>query len=159
MFASLDNLLEVLQLLLLVKVRKLIEHFVALLWKEISVVMESLTSDSSSQFKVLLLHSDSAGMDGAQVGIFEEADKVHLSSFLDSQESLGLESDLDVNTLCDGSHKTLEGCSQEEEVGALLVSLDLSDSDGAWPEADLPLLLDASLSWSSFLLGSGFACL
>lgn len=57
--AANDNLLELLELLLLVVVGKLIEHFVSGLGLEVTVVVESLATDSASQLQVLLHHGHS----------------------------------------------------------------------------------------------------
>ncbi len=55
MLDSLNESLKVLHLFLLVKVWKLVEDLISGLWHVISVIVESLTSDSSGQLKVLLL--------------------------------------------------------------------------------------------------------
>ena len=62
-----NNLSEVVHLLLLVVVGKLIEDLIPILGLHVSVVLESLSTNSSSQFHVLFHHSDSVCVDGAQV--------------------------------------------------------------------------------------------
>ena len=46
----------------------------------------SLASDSSGELHVLGHDGDSLGVDGAQVGVFEEADQVGLGGFLESED-------------------------------------------------------------------------
>ena len=48
--------------------------------------LESFSSDSSSEGKILGHDSDSLSMDGAEIGIFEESDKIGFSSLLESQD-------------------------------------------------------------------------
>ena len=146
----LDDSLELLHTLLLVSVGKLVEDLVTSLSLLISVVKGSLASDSSGQDEVLLHDGHSVGMDSAQVGVLEETNQVCFSCFLDSKQSLGLESDVRVNGFTDGSHESLEWSFLDEHVGGLLVSLDLSEGDCSWSES---LLLHASLSRSGLLLG------
>ena len=149
-----DDLSEVSHVLLLVVVGQLVEDLISLLGLEISVVLEPLTADSSGELHVLLHDRDSVGMDGAEVGVLEESDKVHLSSFLDGEQSLGLESELSVDALTDGSHKALEGSLEEKQVSTLLVPLDLSESDSAWLEASVVGSLDSAFCRGSLLLGN-----
>ena len=59
-------------------VGQLKEDFVAGLWLEISVVDVSVSTDSSGQVHVLLHDSHSVGMDGAKVGVLEDAHDVGL---------------------------------------------------------------------------------
>ena len=54
-----DDLLELLELVLLVVVGELIEHLVAGLGLEVTVVVESLSADSAGELQVLLHHGHS----------------------------------------------------------------------------------------------------
>lgn len=47
---------------------------------------EPVTADSLGELKVSGHDGDSLGMDGTEVGVFEEGDEVGLSSFLKSQD-------------------------------------------------------------------------
>jgi len=53
---------------------------------------ESVSSDSLGELEVTGHDGNSLGVDGAQVGVFEEWDEVSLSSFLEGQNSGALES-------------------------------------------------------------------
>ena len=54
-------------------IRQLQEDFIAGLWLEVSVVDVSVSTDSSCEVHVLLLHGDALGMDGAKVGVLEDS--------------------------------------------------------------------------------------
>jgi hypothetical protein len=51
----------------------------------------ALSPQTTSELEILWLDGDTLSMDGSQVGIFEQRDKVSLSSFLESHNSRGLE--------------------------------------------------------------------
>ena len=108
------------------------------------------------------------GVDGTQVGVLEKANKVSFGGFLKGQDGGSLESKIGLEVLGDLTNKTLEGQLADEKVGGLLVTTDLTKSDGSW--AVTVGLLDTSgsggrltsclggelLSWS--LSSSGFTC-
>ena len=121
-----DDFLELLVLLLLIVVRKLVENFFSSLGLEITVIVESLSSDSSGEVHILLHDGNSGSVNCAEVSIFEETSEVALSSFLKGDKSLGLEAELSIDTVADSTDESLEGSSQEHERSGLLVSLDLS---------------------------------
>ena len=111
---------------------------------------------------------DTLGVDGTQVGVLEKANKVSFGGFLKGQDGRSLESKVGLEVLGDLTNKTLEGQLADEKVGGLLVTTDLTKSDGSW--AVTVGLLDTSggggrltsclggelLSWS--LSSSGFTC-
>ena len=68
-------------------------------------------------------------MDGAQVGVLEESNKVSLSSFLEGKNSGTLESKVSLEILGDLTNKSLEGELSDQELGGLLVSSDFTKSD------------------------------
>lgn len=123
----------------------------------------AFSSDSSSELHVLLFNSHSLSVDATQVSVLEDAHQVGLGGFLKSQEGLSLASKGVIELHADGSHDSLEGGSWQEEVGGLLVSLDLSESNGTWLESILSLFtvvgllggswLNSALGWTG-LLGS-----
>ena len=110
-------------------------------------------------------------MDGAEVGVLEEADHVSLSGLLESEDGGRLESKVGLEVRGDLSNESLEWELSNEELGGLLVLSDHSEGDGSWSES-VGLLdtrdwdgglggLDDHLSWglgagslSSGLLGS-----
>lgn len=75
---------------------------------------------------------DSLGVDGAEVGVFEEGDEVSLSSLLEGKDGGGLESEVRLELLGNLSDESLERKLSDEELSGLLVSSDLSESDCSW---------------------------
>ena len=70
-------------------------------------------------------------MDGAKVGVLEEANEVSLSSLLKSEDSGSLEPKVGLEVLGDLADEALEGELPDEELGGLLVLADLTESDGS----------------------------
>jgi len=91
------------------------------------------------------------GVDGAQVGVLKETNKVGFGSLLQGKDRSGLESKVRLEILGDLTDKTLERSLADQQVGRLLVLSDLtkSDSTGAVSVG----LLDTSGSWGG-LAGS-----
>ena len=77
--------------------------------------------------------SDTLGVDGAQVGVLKESDKVGLAGLLEGHDSRGLETQVSLEVLGNLSDEALEGQFADEELGALLVTPDLSQGDSSWP--------------------------
>jgi len=77
---------------------------------------KSVTSDSFGQLKVSGHDCDSFGMNGTQVGIFEERDEVSFSSFLKGQDSRRLESKFLFPFVSDLSDHSLEGEFSNEKI-------------------------------------------
>lgn len=59
---------------------------------------------------------NSLGVDGAQIGVFEESDEVCLGSLLKSEHSLGLESDVILDLSGEVFNDSLEWQLPDEEV-------------------------------------------
>lgn len=173
--------LELLHFSLFVEVRKLIEGLVSLLESIIvSVVLESLSSDSSGELNVLLLDGDTVSMDAAQDSVLKETDDVGLSGFLASNEGIRVESQVRVVAVCDITDNSLEGKSGQNKFDTSLIFLDFSDGNSSRLELHFSLffftilshlhvlrevtflvrllvLLSESLLVRSLLLSSGFA--
>ena len=71
-------------------------------------------------------------MDSAQVGVFEERDKVSFDRLLESTDGGRLESQVRLEILCNFTNQTLEWELSDEELGRLLVTTDFTESDGSW---------------------------
>ena len=69
-------------------------------------------------------------MDGAQVGILKEGNKVGLGGFLEGQNGGTLESEVALEVLGNLPDQTLEGKLADQEIGRLLVAADLTESHG-----------------------------
>ena len=131
-----------------VEVGELVEASVILVTL-VSVVHVVVTSDPSGQQHVVLHESHSLCVEGTQIRVFEDSREVRFGGLLQSDESLGLETEIMVDVVADGADESLERCSRQHEIGGLLVFFDLSKSDSSWL---VPPLLEATLCWSSFLL-------
>ena len=92
-------------------------------------------SDSSSQSHVLGHDGDTLGVDGAEVGVLEETDKVSLRGLLEGHDGGGLEAEVGLEGLGEFADESLEGELSDEKLGRLLVSSDLSESDGSRSES------------------------
>jgi hypothetical protein len=60
-------------------------------------VVVGITSDSPGKYHVLFHYRGSVCMNGTQVGVLEDADEVGFRRLLESDESVGLETEVVVN--------------------------------------------------------------
>ena len=74
-------------------------------------------------------------MDGAEVGVLEEAHEVGLGGLLQRRDGGALEAEVGLEVLRDLPHQALEGQLADEQLRALLVLADLPERDGARPVA------------------------
>ena len=71
--------------------------------------LRSFSADSAGQLNILWHDSDALGVNGAQVGIFKQTNKVGFACFLKSHDSRALETQVGLEILSDFTHKPLEG--------------------------------------------------
>ena len=95
----------------------------------------ALTTDSAGELHVLGHNGDSLGVDGAKVGVLEKTDHVSLRGFLEGKNGRGLETELVSVLRSDLTDESLEGELADEELGGLLETSDLSESDGTGSES------------------------
>jgi len=112
----------------------------------------ALTAEAACEGEVLGLNSDTLSVDSSQVGVFEEGDEIGLASLLKGEDGRGLEPKIRLEVLSNFTNKTLERELADEEIRALLVFADFTESDGTGPEA--MRLLDTTRGDRSGLLGS-----
>ena len=93
----------------------------------------SLSADSAGQLNVLGHDGDALGVDGAQIGVFKQTNKVSLASFLKSHHSGALETQIGLEILSDFPHKTLEGQLTDQQLSGFLVTTDLTKGDCTGP--------------------------
>ena len=105
----------------------------------------TFTTDTSGQLDVFWHDGDTLGVDGAQVGVFEQSDQVGFTGFLQSHDSWALEPQVGLEILGDLSHETLEWQFPDEELGALLVSPDFTKGDCSRPVS--VWFLDSTGGW------------
>jgi hypothetical protein len=92
-------------------------------------------------------------VNGTQVGIFEERDEVSLNGFLEGANSRALESEVALEVLSNLTNETLEGELSNQELSALLVPTDFTESDGSW--LITMWLLDTTSRWVGLASGLG----
>jgi len=72
-------------------------------------------------------------VDGAQVGVLEQTNQVGLACFLERANGCTLESEIGFEVLSNFSDQPLEWQFADEKLSRLLVTTDLSESDGTGP--------------------------
>jgi hypothetical protein len=97
--------------------------------KSLSNNLRTLSTDTAGKLNILRHDGHTLGVNGAEVGVFEQANKVCLRSFLQSQNSRALETKIGLEVLSDLTNKALEWQLADEELSALLVTTDLAKSD------------------------------
>ena len=90
----------------------------------------ALATEAAGKLDVLGLDGDTLGVDGAQVGVLKETNKVSLRRLLESHDSGRLETEISLEVLGNFTDKTLEGELADEQLSRLLVATDLTESDG-----------------------------
>ena len=95
------------------------------------LVLGPLATNTASKLDVLWHDSHSLGVNGSQVGVLKESDKIGLSSLLKSQHSAGLEAQVGLEVLSDFANKPLERQLADEQLCRLLVLANLAQGDGS----------------------------
>ena len=90
----------------------------------------ALATDAARELDVLGHDGHTLGVDGAEVGVLEEADEVSLGGLLEGEDGGGLEAEVGLEVLGDLADEALEGELADEELGGLLVLADLAERDG-----------------------------
>ena len=90
----------------------------------------TFSTDTASKLDVLGHDGDTLGVDGAQVGVLEQTDEVRLRGLLESHHGAALESEISLEILGDFTNQALERKLADEKLGTLLVTTDLTQSDG-----------------------------
>jgi hypothetical protein len=107
----------------------------------------ALATDATGQLDVLGHDGDALGVDGAQVGVLEQADEVGLAGLLQGHDGRALEAQVRLEVLRNLAHETLEGQLADEQLRALLVATDLAQGDRARP---VPVrLLHSACGWGA----------
>merc|ERR1712166_824985 len=95
----------------------------------------SLSTDSAGELHVLGHDGNSLGVDGAEVGVFEETDHVGFGGILEGEDGRRLESEVVLEVSGDVTDKSLEGEFADEELSGLLEFSDFSEGDGSGTES------------------------
>ena len=91
--------------------------------------LRALATDAAGELDVLRHDGDTLGVDGAKVGVFEQADKVCLGCLLEGEDSGALEAKVGLEVLGDFTDQALEWQLADEEFRALLVATDFAEGD------------------------------
>ena len=110
--------------------------------------LSTFSADSSCQLDVFWHDGDPLGVDGTQVGVFEEADEVSFRGFLKGSYCCALETQVGLEVLGDLTDQTLEWELSDEKFSGFLVSSDLSESDGS--RSVSMRFLHSSCGWGAF---------
>jgi len=94
------------------------------------IYLRALATETAGELDILALDGDTLGVNGAQVGVLEERNKVGLNGLLKSADGGGLEAQVGLEVLSDFTDETLEGELADQQLGRLLVATDLTESDG-----------------------------
>ena len=94
--------------------------------------LRALATETAGELDVFALDGDTLGVDGTQVGIFEQADEVGFDGLLESTDGGRLESKVGFEVLGDFTDETLEGELSDQELGRFLVSTNFTESDGTY---------------------------
>ena len=111
----------------------------------------TLTANATGELYILWHNGDTLGVDGAKVCVLEEANEVSLGGLLKSHDGRGLEAEIGLEVLGDLAHQALEGELPDEQLGALLVTSDLTKGNSSRPVT--VGLLDSSSSRSRLASG------
>jgi len=95
--------------------------------------LSTLSTDAAGELDVLGHDGDTLGVDGAQVGVLEKTNQVGLAGLLQGKDGGALEAEIGLEVLSNLTYETLEWQFPDEKLGALLVTSDLTESDGSGP--------------------------
>ncbi|PAV84150.1 hypothetical protein WR25_11356 [Diploscapter pachys] len=75
----------------------------------------AFASDPSGELDVLGHDGDTLGVDGAQIGVLEQADQVGFGSLMQGEHCRRLEAEIRLEVLCDFTNETLKFTELEGE--------------------------------------------
>ena len=87
-----------------------------------------LATDPAGQLHILGHDCDPLGMDGTQVGVLKQSNKVGLAGLLQSLYRRGLETNRGEEGLCNLPHQPLEWQLPDQKLSGFLVTFNLSQS-------------------------------
>jgi len=93
--------------------------------------LRAFSTDTAGQLDILRHDGNTLGVDSTQVSVLEKTDEVGFGGFLEGQDGRSLESKITLEVLGDLTNETLERKLSDEEIGTLLVTTDLTKSDGS----------------------------
>jgi hypothetical protein len=103
--------------------------------------LRPLAADPAGELDVLGHDGDALGVDGAKVGVLEEANKVGLRGLLEGSDGGSLEPEVSLELLGELADEALEGELADQKLSGLLVATDLTESHGTGAVPDLGIEL------------------
>lgn len=100
--------------------------------------------------KIKLTDGNTLGVNGAQVGILEERDKVSLNGLLKSTDGRRLKAKIRFEILGDFTNQALEGKLADQELRRLLVTTDFTKSNSSF-QPRVSVLLRSLTKESAYL--------
>lgn len=79
-----------------------------------------------------LTDGDTLGVDGAEIGIFKERDKIGLDGFLEGTDGRRLEAEIGLEVLSNFTNKTLEWQLADQKLCRFLVTTNLTKSNSSY---------------------------
>lgn len=113
--------------------------------------LRALAANTTRELNILGHDGYTLGMNGAQVGVFKQPNKVCFRSLLKGKDGSTLETQVRLEVLGNFTNQTLERGLANEKVRRLLVLADFTKSNSSW--AVTVGLLDASGSGSTLACG------
>ena len=95
----------------------------------------SFTTNSTGKLHVFGHNSDSLGVDGAKVGVLEEANQESLRGLLEGKDGRWLEAQIGLDLWSDLTYESLEGQFPNEKFSALLELTDFTQGNSTRPES------------------------
>ena len=93
--------------------------------------LRALSANTAGKLNILGHDRHTFGVNGTQVGVLEQSNKVSFGSFLERQNSGRLETEIGLEVLSNLTNKTLERGLADKEIGRLLVLADLTESNSS----------------------------
>ena len=94
------------------------------------VHLSTLSSDTPGKLNILGHDGDTLRVNGAEVGVLEEANQISFSGLLQSTDSGTLEPQVGLEVLGNFTNQALEGKLAYQEIGGLLELADLAKRNG-----------------------------
>jgi hypothetical protein len=95
------------------------------------VSLRTFAPNATGQLNVFGHDRDTLGVDGAQIGIFKEADQIGFGRFLQGQHGRALKAEIAFEILSNLTDQSLEGEFTDQQVSRLLVPTNLTQGDCA----------------------------
>ena len=90
--------------------------------------LSTLATDPAGKLDILGEDGHTLGVDGAQVGVLEQANEVSLGRLLEGSNGGRLEPEVSLELLSELADETLEGETADQKLGRLLVLPDLTET-------------------------------